>query len=122
MSKLDSKNEFPNTEIPPAEKTEKTEKAEKAVSRTEYEAKAAQSTEKNEAIEAAAVAKAPGDYVLYITAKKENSVFEIRAGGEMVRGFRDPSKKYIMFRVPPKVEKSFRMHNFVTTGRIIKAK
>jgi len=90
--------------------------------RTQVEKDAVQAVKKIEAIQAAVSTPAKGDYVLYVTAKKENSAFTIRAGNVEIRGQRDSTKDYILFRVPHDVAKNFEAHTFCRTGRIIKAK
>jgi hypothetical protein len=61
-------------------------------------------------------------FVLYVTAKPENTVFEIRAKEAVVKGRRDSTKRYILFRVPVDVEEAFKAHKFVKSGRVIRVK
>ena len=90
--------------------------------RTQVEKDAVQEVIKDEAVSAAQKTPAAGEYVLYVTKKKENSAFSIRCGGQVVQGQRDSTKDYILFRVPHAVTANFEAHEFFRTGRIVKAK
>lgn len=61
------------------------------------------------------------DYAIYVTANKENSTFDIRANGKTFTGHRDPTKKYIVFRIPKDASHSFEQHTHFKTGRIVRA-
>ena len=103
-------------------KTEQKQDHDHKPNRVHIETSAAQMASLDEASKAAKDTPSSRGYALYVTSKKENSAFSIRAGNKLIRGHRDTSKNYILFRVPHDVVKNFERHDFVRTGRIIKAK
>ena len=75
-----------------------------------------------DAVSASAKKESRPDHVLYVSANKENAAFSIRAGGVKVRSIRNKDTGGLVFRVPTAIVKQFEAHEFVTSGRVVKAK
>lgn len=91
--------------------------------RSQQEAKAADAVNL-EVKSKSAKAKVPAsdDVVLFVSTAEEVAAFSIRAGGQEIRGIRNPDKRSLIFRVPAKLVDAFSKHEFVVNGRLVRAK
>lgn len=59
---------------------------------------------------------------LFVSTRPENARITIRAAGREVTSFKDETGKGLIFRVPNEIVEMFEKHEFIVSGRFVRAK